>query len=482
MSGAQSAVAMSDTRRGEGRRSSSKVAESLPPLRTKPLPSTAICMVLLGFGIILGGGGTVNPQTEMVLQVLTALLMLPLVVSSDWQRGMGPVQQPAWLLGFLVLLIPVLQLVPLPPSIWQDLPGRAVEVQSLALVQADQSWMPLTMAPSRTFASLLSIICPVLLMLQVSRLSLRGRNWLCAVIVVGGLASLALGVLQLSRTGGLEWSLYSEFSEGYLVGFQANRNAEADILLISILAMGVLAAARLGDGRNHALTWAGLFLSMLAFAVGLFMTGSRTGIGLSIITVAFLSIMLWPKLRNRRKAAYWLAGSAVGLAVVGSLLLQLQSVQKVVARFSLVKEARWDLWSDTWYAIGQVWPYGSGMGTIVPMLEAAERLDVVDPTRPVRAHNDWLEWTLEAGLPGIIVLGLIILVIVVIALRALVAASRADAAPGRRAQVLFGCGLLTVEALHAIVDYPMRSMSLAMLTAVAVAFLLEPAAPQRNRQ
>ena len=168
-----------------------------------------------------------------------------------------------------------------------------------------------------------------------------------------------------------------------------------------------------------------------------------------------------------------LAGSA--------LLLQLQSVQKVVARFSLEKEARWDLWADTWYAIHQVWPFGSGIGTIVPMLEAAERLEVVDLTRPVRAHNDWLEWTLEGGLPGLVILGLILAVVGVIVVRAAIEVSRGDETPGRRSQVIFGCGVLLIEALHAIMDYPLRSMSLAALTAVAMAFLLRPTAVQRTR-
>lgn len=438
-------------------------------------------MALVGLAIVLGGGGTSNPQTEMVLQFLTALIAIPLVASDNWQRGLGPIRGAAVLLGALILLLPIVQLIPLPPSIWQNLPGRSVEVQSLAAAKADQSWMPLSLAPARTFASLLAMICAVLLMLQVSRLSLRGRNWLCATIVAGGALSLVLGVLQLSHTGGWDWSLYSQFSAGFLVGFQANRNAEADVLLIGLLALGVLVSVRLADGRHHAMTWSGLVLGILIFMVGVFMTGSRTGIGLLLPTLCFLAAMVWPALRRRPRALKWLGGVVSVFVLSAVLVLQLPSVQKVIARFSITKEARWDLWADTWYASNQVWPYGSGIGTIVPMLEAAERLDVVDTTRPVRAHNDWLEWILEGGLPGLVLLGLVLLVVSVLAVRALIEVNRKHSAAGRRAQVLFACALLVIEALHAIVDYPLRSMSLAALVAVAVAFLLEPAAVQRNK-
>ena len=477
MAGAQAA---SGVRRTEGHASALRSAEQLPLRLSRPLPGTALCMVLIGLAIVLGGGGTVNPHTETILQFLTAVIIIPLVVSASWQRGLGRVHVGAQILAGLILLLPVLQLIPLPPAIWHALPGRAVEVQSLALVQADRSWMPLSMAPARTFASLLAMICPILLMLQVSRLSVRGRNWLCVTIMAGAIVSLLIGVLQLSHTSGWTWSLYSQFSEGYLVGLQANRNAEVDFLLIAILAVGVLVTTRLGDGKSHLLTWTGFLFILLTLVIGLLMTGSRTGITLSLPTLAILGVMLWPVLHNKRAARWGLGGMTGALVIGGAALSQVQSLQKVVARFFLTKEARWDLWADTWFAIHQVWPFGSGIGTIVPMLEAAERLEVVDTTRPVRAHNDWLEWILEGGLPGIIILGIIIIVIGTVAIRALVEASRRDTHPARRAQVIFGCGVLLVCALHSIVDYPLRSMSLAALTAVALAFLLQPAAVQRT--
>jgi O-antigen ligase len=211
------------------------------------------------------------------------------------------------------------------------------------------------------------------------------------------------------------------------------------------------------------------------------MTGSRTGIALGIPTLIFLFVMLWPMLRKKRAALYWTGGIG-GLVIIGSaVLLQLQSIQKVATRFTYTKEIRWDLWADTWFAAKQVWPFGSGIGTIIPMLEAAERLEVVDQTRPVRAHNDWLEWILEAGVPGLVVLGIVAIVIGALIVRALRTMHRPDAPPGWRAHVVFACGVLTIEALHSIVDYPMRSMALAMLTALSVAFLMNPAASQHNR-
>ena len=480
MSSVRARFPASETRSTESRSQSGRSAEALPTLRTRPLSGTALCMLLVVLSMALGGGGTSNPQTEMILQVLTALVVIPLTVAPDWQRGLGKISRTSWLLAGLILVMPVVQLVPLPPAIWQSLPGRAIEAQALAAAQADHRWMPLTMAPSRTFAALLAMICAVLVMQQVSRLSIGGRNWICATILVIGALSMLLGVLQLSHTGGADWSLYDQFSKGFLVGFQANRNAEADVLLICILAFGVLMTTRLSDGRHHTVVWIGILMGTAPLLIGVLLTGSRTGIALVVLVLPMLFIMLAPALRIRGRTLGWLAGTAVGLLVVASALTQLPAVGKVIDRFSLTHEARWDLWVDTAYSIRQVWPIGSGVGTIVPMLEAAERLDTVDPTRPVRAHNDWLEWTLEGGLPGLVILGLTLLVVGILLVRAWRAARGPKGDPVYRAQVIFAGGILLVTALHSIDDYPLRSMALAALAAVAVGFLLAPAAAQRG--
>ena len=444
-----------------------------------PLPGTAVCMALVALAIALGGGGTVNPQTEMVLQVATFLLTIPLLTIESWKRGLANVPPAAWLLAGLVIIIPVIQLIPLPPTVWQKLPGREIEVQSLTLALSQQSWMPLTVAPARTFASLLAMSSAVLVFLQVSRLGERGRNWICAAVALMGGASLLLGVLQLSHTGGMDWSLYSEFHYGYLLGFQSNRNAETDVLQIALLAVGVLTASRLADGKRHAATWVGLAIAALAFLVGIFLAGSRTGIALAPLTLFVLAVMLFPFARPSPKAAWWAAGAALALVVFGAATWQLPAVQKVADRFSITRESRPDLWADTSRSIAKVWPVGSGVGTIVPMLVTAERLDRVDPSRPVRAHNDWLEWTLEAGLAGIVVLCAIAFVLALTLFTAF-PALRKRGNRVHRAQVIFGLGVFALEALHGIVDYPMRSMSLAALTAVAAAFLMPIGAMQRE--
>ncbi len=432
-------------------------------------------MAMIAASIGLGGGGVYNPQTEMLLELVVVACMIPLCASPSWQRGLGPISPVAWLLAGIVLVLPVAHLIPLPPTIWQALPGRSIEARSIALAGDPDRWMPLSMAPARTFTSLLSMIFPALLMLQVSRLSIRSSRWLCGTVAAGGALSVVLGMLQISHTGGATWSLYFYYSAGSLVGFQADRNLEADILLIALLAFCALVAPRLLDGRRHLLGWTSVAGAIMVFLIGVLMTGSRTGIALSGFTLALLVAMFWPAIRKDSPSAPWLLASSLVLGAATFGLLQVNSVRRVMLRFWATEEARWDVWIDASYVLQQVWPIGAGIGTIVPLLASAERLDVLGPKFLNRVHNDWLEWTIEAGAPGIAVLILVLLILIVSAYRAFRWSAAPDSVPARRSQIIFAVGALLIVALHSIVEYPLRSMSLAMLTSMAAGFLMVPA-------
>lgn len=438
-----------------------------------PERGTLVVMALIAAAMALGGGGTNNPHTEMLLQTLFAGALALQLVAPSWQTGLGRVPGAALLLAALVLILPIAQLIPLPPSLWQHLPGREAEVQSVALAADPSHWMPLSMVPARTFASLLAMICPVLLMIQVSRLEAGQRIWVCVTVLGMAMTSIMLGVLQLSRTGGLTWSLYGEYHAGYLVGFHANRNAETDMLQIGLLALAALTSARLVRRSHSGATWLALCAGLLMFLLAVFLAGSRAGLLLLPVTLAFVLAMIWPVLRRqRRMSAPVVGGALLTIAAAGGLLATLQSVRKVLSRFVLTEDARASLWADTIYAAQQVWPTGGGIGSIIPLLEAAESLEVVDPSAPVRAHNDWLEWVLETGLPGLVVLAAIAAILGFAVFRAARAAFAPDAPASMRTQVLFACGTLMLLALHAVVDYPMRSMALASLAALAAGLLI----------
>lgn len=433
-------------------------------------------MVVLAAAIVLGGGGSPSPGWELLLQLVFAGVVIAWALAGLVSRAQviaPPVYWHVYLLALLVLAIPLLQLVPLPPSMWQALPGREVERQALELVGAGHRWMPWTMTPSRTLASLLAMIPPVVLMIWTSRLDSEGRQRVLGVIVAGGVASAILGALQLADGEGRFWRLQAETHLTWLTGFQANRNAEADVLLIALLAAAACWAGmsrtvpgqrRRDDGLRG---WRlGLLLVAPLLLVALVLTGSRGGLLLLPIASIFALSMAWPRGRRIRPAAGFGALALAGAVVLAAL--QIPAIARVATRYVQDDVGRAMLWEDTAIAVAKHWPVGSGLGSFQPVFIASEQLQHVDTSMPVRAHNDWLEFTLEAGIIGWV--ALVVAAVLILARLPQLWRAQADSEP-RHEQILFGFATILLIALHSLGDYPLRSMSLSCLLAVAVAVL-----------
>lgn len=427
---------------------------------------------LLSAAVVLGGGGSPSPAFELALQLVFAgsLLVFGFVRAIRPALFADVPSATAWLISGLVLAVPLLQLVPLPPAVWQALPGRGMELAALKLAGAESMWMPLSMTSDRTLAALLAMVPPVVLLLLASSLTLYLRRALLLVVLALGAASILLGAAQLAAGEGTAFRLFDYTHEGYLVGFQASRNIQVDFLLLVLLCVPALAAfapAGLPPVARLALVPGALLLVLAA----VFFTGSRAGIAITPIALGLTAFSLRHQFSRMPVARLAAVGAVILALVAGVALFGGGANTKVLERFALTEDGRQDLWIDTSYAIGQHWPAGSGMGSFIPVFHAAERLETLDPSLPVRAHNDWLEFTLEAGLPGIAVL----IAIGLLLARALYLSCPyrfPKDKPGDALTWYFAVGALTVLALHSIVDYPLRSMSMACLAAVAAALAL----------
>jgi O-antigen ligase len=428
----------------------------LPPRHLWP-----VALLLLA-AILLGGGGSYVPESELLLELLATPLALAMLFG-PWKLASVPAVAPStWAVAILVLLLPTLQLIPLPPGVWQALPGRGLEVEALRLVGLEQSWRPWSLFPDRTFAGLLSLIPPVILLLAVSRLAAIERRWLLALTVVMAFVSLALGALQLAGGVDSAMRLYSYTNPGFIDGFQANRNHEADVLLIGIAALGMLSPT-VAQGR-----WTGrrglAALGIAVLGLGVVLTGSRAGMAIMLPVLAAVGLY-WV---GRTRGAALVLPALGALAVAAGVLLQSnQAIQRVASRFAAQDDPRFHLWVDAVFAIKSYWPFGIGIAGAEPVLKFVERLDVLDVKYPNRVHNDFLELLLEAGIFG----PLILIAIAAILVRAAMLRLR-DSEAGDQAQVIAALVILAIVAMHSLVDYPLRSMSLAHLAALAAGIVL----------
>jgi len=130
-------------------------------------------------------------------------------------------------------------------------------------------------------------------------------------------------------------------------------------------------------------------------------------------------------------------------------------------RFSLDHDTRPQIWTNSLYAARQLLPAGAGMGTFVPVFNIYEPAEAVADTYINRAHNDYLELLLEAGYVGAVAFGVIVILLVAGVAKGLLAADKRS-----RGQLFCATLALCVIGLHSLVDYPLRSMSLAGIAAL----------------
>ena len=425
----------------------------------------------VALAVALGGGGTPSPLPEMLLE-WAALATLAVVVSLHPADRPWPRLATGFALALLAL--PALQLIPLPPAIWRDLPGRGIEAAALDLAGAGQNWMPWTVSPPRTLASLLAMLVPAVVLVTAALALPRSRIYALVAVALMALLSAGIGAGQLA--GGTHSALrfYASSHVEDLTGFQANRNAEADVLLTGLFALAALGVGHVFRLRRYAALALGSAAILLAAAV--LLTASRAGTALLVLTLAAATGFAGYRYRHLRRSSLatktGLGATAVALvAALGWVIVTYPVSGRLGARFADGAGPRPEIWRDTIYAIGQYWPWGSGIGTFVPVFLAAERLEAVDWSHPNRAHNEVLELALEAGLPGLVLLAILL---GLLAWRWAIRV-RATAAPQERAELYFAAATLVTLGAHSIVDYPLRSMALATFAGVAAGFILAPA-------
>ena len=117
-------------------------------------------LLLLGIAIILGGGGVRYALMNAAVQLaaLALLAVRPACVRTFWQAAPTGLR----ILLIATLALPAIQLVPLPPALWQALPGRDLVAESLALAGSPGLWMPLSLDPGRTLVALVGLTAPAI--------------------------------------------------------------------------------------------------------------------------------------------------------------------------------------------------------------------------------------------------------------------------------------------------------------------------------
>ena len=425
---------------------------------------SAVAPLYLLACLILGGSAQ-GVWQNMVLQLVGLAVVAWAAAAPSEQRIPTAAKWPL-LLFCIAIAVAALQLVPLPPSVSSG--GiRAQVAEGYQVLGRPVPSLPISLTPYGSLAALLTLVPPFAMFCAIVRLKAYRPSWLAAVLIAGTIAGVMLGALQVVSSGpDTSWYLYPQTNIGLGVGFFANANHMASLLLIALPFVAAIAAA--GRTRNIQ-RYSALITILIGVAllliVGVALNRSLAGYVLAVPVLGASALVI---LRPNRRIRGWLGALAILSVAVAIAALATSSIgaTKIGQDASTSVQSRTQILATTREAIRDTMPWGSGLGSFARVYRLYESPDAVTSEYVIHAHNDYAELALELGLAGVA------LIVAFIAWW-LVAAKRvwrsAEAGPYARAASIASAAIL----VHSIVDFPLRTAAISACFAMCLALLVE---------
>jgi O-antigen ligase len=416
-----------------------------------------VACALFATSFVTGGSSQETGAGAIVSQLL-AIPVLLYALTLAVRRGRIQSAWPGVAVLALVVLVPLLQLLPVSHQVW-ELPALRLRLQqdlaAAGVTGLNYSWSLAPAATKRAVMSLLPASALFLSALAMNREALRGFLWLAIAL---SMLSLLLAIAQLGLPQDSILNPYPDYAPA-MGGIFANRNHQADVLAVALvlcIAMAIDERRRIRRGVGSGTRIFVLSTLAVLFAVSLPLVGSRAGIVIAILaTVAIVagcgSIEL-ERLRSswRTRLIFLAALAFLGLGTYGALhWMQVDAVDAVYGtRGELAKQS-------LILGFGSA-PLGSGVGSFVPLFEQESDISLLQNAYVNHAHNEYVQWWLEAGAFAIVCMIAAILAL----LHGLRRLAGLRSKSGLRISGTAAFVGIVAMLVHCWVDYPLRTPAL----------------------
>lgn len=426
-------------------------------------------LIVLILASLLGGGQGFFGDVLAQLAAIGLLIASLFNRASRFKTASNGTKILAWSFVAVVIFVPLLQLYPWPAT--NEFALAMLKDLNQAGVESSAVSMNKTYGAERALLGLLPAIA-----IFIASLQLPGnyRYRLLIALVVIATLNIVMGFAQLAQGTTSALRLYEITNTTEAVGFFANRNHFASLLVMCLpLSMAATAwwtyqhTARISAAPMRIV--GGAFFCVLVF-VAIAVARSRAGLMLGMLGVvlSMFAVFALPRHPGRKRLIAALVVLGVLAAAQFGLSGILQRLNDRVGDSTRTQMTQISIEAGKAYA-----PMGSGLGTFRQAYTPFEamREDSLDHAVANHAHNDYAELWLEGGYPALFAIAVFCLLFVLLGIRIWWQQKQADAFDVLLSRVCWISILLVL--LHSYADYPLRTTAntcvFALLLGVAIA-------------
>lgn len=423
---------------------------------------------------MLFGGASRADVLSLPIARLAAVVVIAIAMLQLDAEGWRSVRTPALFLCAIAVVIAI-QLIPLPPALWQSLPGHSVYVEPLRAAGLDGTWRPMSLTPDLTLNALLAVLPPLAMVLALGTIDRAFHRMFLFLLLAAVAINGMLGLLQISS--GAPY-FYAITNEGTAVGFFSNRNHLALLVAIAFPLLACWAAQPGADfAARRTRNWIAWCAGAAVFPL-LLATGSRAGLVLGVIGLLLaFGIRMSKRRRDGDPAAMptdlrtkliRLVPFFVGILAIAAVLYASRDValQRLIQGEQV--EQRTAFLPVYATMAKDHFPTGAGFGSFATVFQGYEPQESMTVEYMNQAHNDWVQLVIEGGVPAA-VLALIFLLWFVY--RSWAIWRRMPRSPAEL-MARTGSAAVLLILLASATDYPLRTPIMAVLMALFCCWML----------
>ncbi len=341
-------------------------------------------------------------------------------------RAPAALPRTMWMAIAILLVYPLIQLISLPQSLWEVLPGHAayaIVFERFAAKDVSGLWRAISMIPAETEAGWLAMFPALACLLAAMRLSpVYAARLLLIMAIFAGLESF-LGLLQVGAGVGSALYFGNNTAYGAATGTFINRNHLAAMLAMALPVMVGLLVFSMRPGRRrrkHRVKSEDFAQRALLFALAvmvllcLLFTRSKAGIvsafvGLVCSAIVLVRARAATEGRSKTRVATFLVFALVGVVILLAIVIGITPILERFESFEMrtISQGRLGMYAATLRAAMEFLPFGSGLGTFADIFPHFQ-LDNGFGGFVDHAHNEYLQAFMELGLAGPIIIALLL--------------------------------------------------------------------------